>query len=148
MSLPMVLMERFTHVEYSFWRAIPAGFDRCCEVMTNYVRQFKLFFTKEGAKSLGGFATMGSIFPDTWNWYAFWSLTAFFSLALAFMNILPIPALDGGHLLFVLYEMIFRRKPSDKFLEYAQTAGFFLIFGLLILVNLNDIWKFVISKFF
>ena len=147
-SRPMVPIERSTHVEYNFWQAIPAGFDRCCEVMTNYVRQFKLVFTKEGAKSLGGFATMGSIFPDTWNWGAFWSLTAFFSLALAFMNILPIPALDGGHLLFVLYEMIFRRKPSDKFLEYAQTAGFFLVFGLLILVNLNDIWKFVISKFF
>lgn len=143
-SSPMIPVERFTHIDYTFLEAIPAGFERCVDVLTDYVRQFKLVFTKEGAKSLGGFGTMGSIFPEMWNWYAFWSLTAFFSLALAFMNILPIPALDGGHLLFVLYEMITGKKPGEKFLEYAQTIGFYLIFALIILVNINDLWKFII----
>lgn len=143
--LPMVARDIFTHIDYTLWQAIPAGVQRCYDMLYNYVRQFKLVFTKEGAKSLGGFGTMGSIFPDTWDWGAFWSLTAFFSVALAFMNILPIPALDGGHLFFVIYEVITRRKPSDKVLEWAQYVGFFIIVALIVLVNANDIYKFIIK---
>jgi regulator of sigma E protease len=112
------------------------------------VRQFKLVFTKEGAKNIGGFGTMGSIFPTSWDWMAFWSLTAFFSVALAFMNILPIPALDGGHLFFVLYEMVTRRKPSDKTLERAQYVGFAIVLALLVLANANDLYRFVIKPLF
>ena len=103
---------------------------------------FKYVFTKEGAQSLGGFGSIGNLFAPTWDWYSFWNMTAFLSVILAFMNILPIPALDGGHVLFLLYEVITRRKPSDKFLEIAQMVGLFLLFGLLIYANANDIVKF------
>ena len=103
----------------------------------------KYVFTKEGAKSVGGFGTIGSIFPKVWDWPRFWSMTAFLSIILAFMNILPIPALDGGHVLFLLYEIIARRKPSDKFLEYAQMVGMFLLFALLIWANFNDVLRFL-----
>ena len=92
---------------------------------------------------MGGFATIGSIFPKVWDWQRFWEMTAFLSIILAFMNILPIPALDGGHVLFLLYEIIARRKPSDKFLEYAQMVGMFLLFGLLIWANVNDVLRFL-----
>ena len=95
----------------------------------------KYLFSKEGAKQLGGFGTIGSIFPATWDWYQFWYMTAFLSIILAFMNILPIPALDGGHVLFLIYEIVARRKPSDKFMERAQMVGMFLLFGLLIWAN-------------
>jgi regulator of sigma E protease len=137
--------EMLTHVDYSLLQAIPAGLKRCGDVLYNYVRQFKLVFTKEGAKSVGGFATMGSIFPTSWDWMAFWSLSAFFSIALAFMNILPIPALDGGHLFFLIYEVITRRKPSDKVLERAQYVGFFIVLALLVFANANDIYRFIIK---
>ena len=111
--------------------------------MTNYIKQLKKIFNPEtGAyKGLGGFISIGSIFPATWSWQAFWSITAFLSIMLAFMNLLPIPALDGGHVLFTLYEMVSGRKPSDKFLEYAQMTGFVLLLGLLIFANGNDIIK-------
>jgi regulator of sigma E protease len=148
MTGPRLSADDFTHIDYSLWQAIPAGFHRCYSVLYNYVRQFKLVFTKEGAKNIGGFGTMGSIFPTSWDWMAFWSLTAFFSVALAFMNILPIPALDGGHLFFVLYEMVTRRKPSDKTLERAQYVGFAIVLALLVLANANDLYRFVIKPLF
>lgn len=126
---------------YGFWEAAPAGIKKGFNILIDYIKQLKLIFTKEGVKQLGGFGTMGNLFPATWDWYVFWSNTALISLILAFMNILPIPALDGGHVLFLLYEMITGRKPSDKFLEYAQVAGMILLFGLLLYANGNDIFK-------
>ena len=102
----------------------------------------KYVFTKEGAQRLGGFGAIGSIFPEQGNWEAFWSMTAFLSVILAFMNILPIPALDGGHVLFLLYEVITRRKPNDKFMEYAQMGGMIFLLLLLIYANGNDIFRF------
>ena len=115
--------------------------------MVNYVSSLKLLFSKEGAQSLGGFGTIGSIFPDKWNWYSFWDLTAFLSVILAFMNILPIPALDGGHVMFLLYEIIFRRKPSEKFLERSQMVGMAILFALLLWANGNDIYRWIIKPF-
>ena len=132
----------FVKKEYSFFASIPAGVTLGVNTLKGYVGQMKYLFSKVGAKQLGGFGTIGSIFPATWDWYQFWYMTAFLSIILAFMNILPIPALDGGHVLFLIYEIIARRKPSDKFMEYAQMAGMFLLFGLLIWANLNDILRF------
>lgn len=128
-------------IEYGFFEAIPAGIGLGWETLTGYVKQFKLIFSKEGAKQLGGFGSIGKMFPQTWNWQIFWSMTALLSMVLAFMNFLPIPALDGGHVLFLVYEMVTRRKPSEKFLEYAQTAGMLLLFALLIFANGNDIFR-------
>lgn len=125
--------------EYGFFAAIPAGIAYGWNTLKSYVSDFKYIFTKEGATSLGGFATIGSIFPAQWHWLSFWTMTAFISIILAFMNILPIPALDGGHLLFLLFEMITGRTPSDKFLERAQIIGMILLFGLMIYANFNDI---------
>ena len=102
----------------------------------------KYVFTREGASSIGGFGTIGNIFPAAWDSRTFWMLTAFLSVILAFMNILPIPALDGGHIMFLLYEVVTRRKPSDKFLEYAQIVGMVLLFGLLLYANGNDVLRF------
>ena len=113
----------------------------------NYVKQFRLVFTKAGAQSVGGFVSIGSIFPSTWSWELFWSLTAFLSLALAFMNFLPIPVLDGGYFLMLIYEMITGRKPSDKFMEIASNIGMFLLLALLIFANGNDIIKLIMGKF-
>lgn len=140
-----LMMDCYTHIDYSFFEAIPAGIVRGWNMLYNYVRQFKLVFTKEGAQSLGGFGTMGSIFPETWQWLAFWSMTAFFSVALAFMNILPIPGLDGGHIFILLIEAIIRRPISEKVKEKAIYIGMGLIIALMIYVNANDIWKFVIA---
>jgi regulator of sigma E protease len=133
------------HRSYSFLESIPAGMNKAKNTLGEYLDQFKLIFDTEvkGYESVGGFITFGKVFPAEWNWFKFWNLTAFFSLALAIMNILPIPALDGGHVLFLLYEVITRRKPSDKFLEYAQTAGMILLLGLLIYANGNDIIKLI-----
>lgn len=128
-------------ITYGFWESIPAGIGMGVDKLTSYVKQLKFIFTKEGAKQIGGFGAIGSLFPDMWDWQSFWALTAFLSIILAFMNILPIPALDGGHTLFLLYEMITGRKPSDKFLEHAQLVGFFLILALLIYANGNDILR-------
>lgn len=129
------------NVDYSFMASIPAGINKGVETFKSYLKQLKLIFSPktEAYKSLGGFITIGSIFPGTWNWQAFWNLTAFLSIILAIMNVLPIPALDGGHVMFVLYEMVTGRKPSDKFLEYAQVAGMILILALLLYANGNDI---------
>ena len=128
--------------EYSFFASIPAGVTLGVNTLKGYVSQMKYLFSKEGAKQLGGFGTIGSIFPATWDWYQFWYMTAFLSIILAFMNILPIPALDGGHVLFLIYEIVARRKPSDKFMERAQMVGMFLLFGLLIWANFNDVLRF------
>lgn len=128
--------------EYGFFASIPAGIAYGWNTLKGYVSDFKYVFTKEGATSLGGFVTIGSIFPSQWNWYSFWMMTAFISIILAFMNILPIPALDGGHLMFLLFEMITGRKPSDKFMERVQIIGMVLLFGLMIYANLNDIIRY------
>lgn len=132
---------RVDHTDYTFFQAIPAGIQYGWDMLTMYVKQFRLVFTKEGAQSLGGFGAIGQMFPSFWDWYAFWHMTAFLSLILAFMNFLPIPALDGGYILFLLVEMITRRKPSDKFLERANEVGFWLLIALLVLANGNDILK-------
>jgi regulator of sigma E protease len=130
-------------IEYTFMASIPAGIDKGIETFGSYLKQLKLIFSPktEAYKSLGGFITIGKIFPATWNWQAFWNLTAFLSIILAIMNVLPIPALDGGHVMFLLYEMVTGRKPSDKFLEYAQMAGMILLLALLLYANGNDIFK-------
>ena len=132
-----------TYVTYGFWESFPAGTAYGINVLKGYVDDLKYVFTKEGANSLGGFGTIGSIFPATWDWYLFWKMTAFLSIILAFMNILPIPALDGGHVLFLLYEIIARRKPSDKFMERAQMIGMIILFGLMIWANFNDVLRFL-----
>ena len=130
-------------VDYSFLESIPAGIEKGVSTLSGYVKQMKKIFNPStGAyKGVGGFAAIGGLFPDGWDWPAFWSATAFISIILAFMNILPIPALDGGHVMFLLYEMITGRKPSDKFLEYAQMTGFFLLIALLLFANGNDLYK-------
>jgi regulator of sigma E protease len=127
--------------KFSFAQAFPAGFKMAREKLGFYVRQFKLIFNfKTGAyKGLGGFGTIGGLFPKEWEWQAFWEITAFLSLILAFMNVLPIPALDGGHVMFLLYEMITRRKPSEKFMENAQVVGMVIVIALLVFANTNDI---------
>lgn len=132
----------YTHVSYTFWESFPAGITYGLNVLKGYVDDLKYVFTKEGANSLGGFGTIASIFPTTWDWHRFWEMTAFLSIILAFMNILPIPALDGGHVLFLLYEIIARRKPSDKFMERAQITGMILLFALMIWANFNDVIRF------
>lgn len=126
-------------IRYNIFQSVPRGIEMGVDKLTSYAKSMKMVFTKEGAESLGGFGTIGSIFPSSWDWIAFWNITAFLSVALAFMNILPIPALDGGHVLFLLYEVIFRRKPSEKFMERAQVAGMILLIGLLIYANGMDI---------
>ena len=134
---------KVTKLEYGFFESFPAGIALGVNTLKGYVNDMKYVFTKEGAKSVGGFGTIGSIFPSVWDWHRFWEMTAFLSIILAFMNILPIPALDGGHVLFLLYEIIARRKPSDKFMEYAQMTGMILLFGLLIWANFNDVLRFL-----
>lgn len=128
--------------EYSILASIPRGIELGVEKLTSYVGQMKYVFTAEGAKNLGGFGAIGNIFPDEWNWEQFWSITAFLSVILAFMNILPIPALDGGHVLFLLVEIITRRQPSEKFLEKAQMIGMTFLIALLLFANGNDIYRF------
>lgn len=127
---------------YSFFESFPAGAMKGINTLKGYVSDMKFVFTKEGASSLGGFGTIGGLFPPVFDWEMFWERTAFLSIILAFMNILPIPALDGGHVMFLLYEVIARRKPSDKFLEYAQIVGMILLFSLLIYANGNDLFHY------
>jgi regulator of sigma E protease len=132
---------QFENKQYGFFASFPAGMHKAIDKLTSYVKQFKKILnpSTEGYKGLGGFRSMGSVFPSYgWDWEVFWSITAFFSLMLAFMNLLPIPALDGGHVLFTLYEMVTRRKPSEKFLEYAQVVGMVLLLSLLLYANGND----------
>jgi regulator of sigma E protease len=132
-------------IKYGFLQSIPAGIDKGFKTITDYLKQFKLIFSRhtKGYESLGGFITIGSIFPGVWDWQRFWNLTGFLSIILAIMNILPIPALDGGHVLFLLFEVITGKKPSDKFLEYAQIAGMILLLALLIYANGNDVLRLI-----
>lgn len=131
-----------TRVEkFSFFASIPAGIKKGIGKLTGYTSDMKYAFTKAGAQSLGGFGTLGKLFPAEIDWKHFWETTAFLSIILAFMNILPIPALDGGHILFLLYEIVTRRKPSDKFMEYAQMTGMFLLIALLVYANGNDLYR-------
>lgn len=127
------------HTDYTFFDAIPAGISYGIEQLTTYASSLRILFTKDGYKGLGGFGTLGGLFPSTWDWYSFWMITALLAVILAFMNVIPIPGLDGGHILFTLWEIVTRRKPSEKFLEVAQTVGMILLLGLLILANGNDI---------
>jgi len=128
-------------IEYAFWAAIPAGISKGFSTMVSYLKQLKLLFRPKtkAYESLGGFIKIGSFFPDVWDWQVFWNLTALLSIILAVMNILPIPALDGGHVLFLIYEIISGRKPGDKFLEYAQIAGMIILLALLLYANGNDV---------
>lgn len=139
-TLPGKLLES-RHVDYGLFESIPKGISKGFSTLGDYVKQFKLVFTKEGATQLGGFGTIGSIFPKSWDWQIFWNMTAFLAVILAFMNFLPIPALDGGYILFILVEMVTRRKPSDKFIGYANTVGFILLLALLIYANGLDILR-------
>ena len=127
--------------KYSIPEAIPAGVTKGIETLSTYVKSLSLIFNKEGAKQIGGFASIGGLFDTTWNWQRFWGMTALLSIILAFMNILPIPALDGGHVIFLLYEMISGRPPSDQFLTRAQVVGMTILFTLLIYANGMDIFR-------
>ena len=140
---PLLLYDLYkpVTVEYGLFESIPAGAVYGVNVLKGYVDDMKYVFTSEGAKSIGGFGTIGNLFPASWDWYLFWKMTAFLSIILAFMNILPIPALDGGHVLFLLYEMIARRKPSEQFLIVAEYIGFGLLLLLLLYANINDILR-------
>ncbi len=130
------------HVQhYTLLESVPVGMQKAVDKLTSYVSSLKYIFTKEGAQSVGGFVSIAKIFPSQWNWLAFWEMSAFLSIMLGFMNILPIPALDGGHVMFLLYEVITRRKPNEKFMEYTQMAGMMILFALLIFANGNDLYK-------
>ena len=143
LKLGFVTMSKYepTTFHYGFLESIPAGIGYGWHKLAGYVSDMKYVFTSEGAKSLGGFGAIGSLFPDVWDWHRFWEMTAFLSIILAFMNILPIPALDGGHVLFLLYEMITRRKPSEKFMIRAEYIGFGILILLMVVANLNDILR-------
>lgn len=130
-----------TKLTYGLGESITGGFGYGYETLSNYVTQFKYVFTSKGVTQVGGFGAIGNLFPDTWDWLSFWKTTALISIILAFMNILPIPALDGGHVMFLLYEMTTGRKPNDKFMEYAQMVGFFLLIALVLFANGNDIYR-------
>ena len=138
---PVMLDYKTTHIDYGFFQSFPAGIKYGWNVLSGYVGDMKYVFSKEGAKSLGGFGALGSLFPPMWDWHAFWMMTAFLSIILAFMNILPIPALDGGHVFFLLYEIITGRKPGDKFMERAEYVGFGILLLLLVVANLNDVLR-------
>ncbi len=132
-----------THKDYGFFESFPAGIRYGWSVLRGYVDDMKYVFTADGAKSLGGFGAIGSLFPAEWDWMLFWQMTAFLSIILAFMNILPIPALDGGHVLFLLYEIITRRKPSEKFMIRAEYIGIGILMLLMVVANLNDILRWI-----
>jgi regulator of sigma E protease len=136
-------------LRYGFFESFPAGIKRGVQTTGDYLKQFKLFFRPEtkAYESLGGFATIGSIFPPTWDWFSFWNMTAFISIILAIMNLLPIPALDGGHVMFLLFEMVSGKKPGEKFMEYAQIVGMVLVLALVLYANANDIIKMINGTF-
>jgi regulator of sigma E protease len=142
--IPMDELLGSKQINYSFFEAIPAGIKRCWQTLTKYVQNLKQLFTSNEVKvrdSLGSVISIGNIFPGEWKWQAFWTFTAVFSIILAFMNVLPIPALDGGHALFTLIEMITGKKPGDKFMEYAQMVGMILLLGLMAYALGLDIWR-------
>ena len=132
---------QYTHVDLTFSESVYDGFNYGFWTLHDYAAQFKYVFTKKGASQVGGFAAIGNLFPAEWNWRGFWSSTALISIILAFMNILPIPALDGGHVMFLMYEIISGRKPNDRFMEYAQMFGFLLLLAVLLFANGNDIYR-------
>lgn len=132
---------KITTINYGFFESFPAGIKYGIDVLRGYVDDMKYVATADGAKSVGGFGAIASMFPAEWDWYMFWKMTAFLSIILAFMNILPIPVLDGGHVLFLLYEIITRRKPSEKFLVYAEYCGFIFLIALLVFANANDVLR-------
>ncbi|MFZ1332847.1 MAG: site-2 protease family protein, partial [Flavobacteriales bacterium] len=131
----------FGHETFSFGASIPAGISLAMKTLTGYVSSLKLLFSKAGASQIGGFGSIGSLFPSDWNWQAFWSLTAFLSIILAFMNLLPIPALDGGHVMFLLYEMVVGKPAPQRVMEVAQMVGMVLLLGLMLFANGNDLFK-------
>lgn len=132
---------QFAHEEFGLLSAIPAGIRYGWETLGGYVRSLKLLFSRTGASQIGGFGAIGGLFSATWDWQVFWNMTAFLSIILAFMNILPIPALDGGHVIFLLYEMITGRAPNQRVLEVAQMIGMVLLLGLILFANGNDLFK-------
>lgn len=129
------------HIDYSIWKAIPAGIQYGWQTLVSYVTSLKILFTKDGTKNLGGFITMGSMFPDTWDWHRFWDITALLAIVLAFMNIIPIPGLDGGHIAITLWEMITRKPVNEKVLDVIQNIGLILLLLLLVIANGNDIFR-------
>ncbi|MGI9540436.1 MAG: RIP metalloprotease RseP [Flavobacteriaceae bacterium] len=135
----------FNNEKLSLGKSIVEGFDYGYWTLYDYVSQFQYIFTKKGASQLGGFGAIGNMFPDTWDWKGFWASTALISIILAFMNILPIPALDGGHVMFLVYEIVTGRKPNDKFMEYAQMFGFFLLMALVLFANGNDLYRLIFN---
>ena len=135
--------EAYYHQDYNFGEGVFSGFNYGLNTLGDYVSQFKFIFTKKGAGSIGGFGSIGSLFATEWNWHQFWAMTALLSIILAFMNVLPIPALDGGHVIFLVFEMISGKTPSDKFLTRAQVVGMAILFTLLIYANGMDIWRWI-----
>ncbi|QAA82058.1 RIP metalloprotease RseP [Aequorivita sp. H23M31] len=135
-----------TKIDYTLGESVVGGFGYGFNTLKDYVSQFKYVFTKKGATQVGGFGAIGNLFPATWSWQSFWDTTALISIILAFMNILPIPALDGGHVAFLLYEIVSGRKPGDRFMEYAQMVGFFILIALLLFANGNDIYRWLFEK--
>ena len=135
----------FTKINYSLFESFSVGYDKAYWILSDYITQFEYVFTPKGITQLGGFGAIGSIFPASWDWQRFWESTALLSLILAFMNLLPIPALDGGHVMFLLYEVFSGRKPNDKFMEYAQMTGFLLLVSLVLFANGNDIYRYFFS---
>ena len=121
------------------------GYEKAYWTLADYIEQFKYVFTKQGITQLGGFGTIGGLYPATWNWQGFWETTALISIILAFMNALPIPALDGGHAMFLFYEMLTGRKPNDKVAGYAQMIGFFLLISLVLFANGNDVYRYLFN---
>ena len=140
---PKVSSIQFTNEKLDILSSIIEGVNFGYWTLHDYIAQFKYIFTKKGASQLGGFGAIGNMFPATWDWKGFWASTALISIILAFMNILPIPALDGGHVMFLAYEIVTGRKPNDKFMEYAQMFGFFLLLGLVFYANGNDLYRFI-----
>lgn len=132
---------KYNKRNYTLGESITGGISEAYWEVKDYLSQFQYIFTKKGASQIGGFAAIGNMFPAEWNWQAFWYLTAFLSIMLGVVNLLPIPALDGGHVMFLLYEMVSGRKPGDKFMEYAQMVGFIILMGLILFANGNDIFK-------
>jgi regulator of sigma E protease len=136
---------QFVSKKFTFFQSIPAGFHKAKESLQSYIRQIGLIFNfNTGAhKGIGGFGAIGGLFPPEWDWQIFWEITAFLSIMLAFLNVLPIPALDGGHVMFLVYEIVTGRKPGDKFLEYAQIVGMALLLALLLYANGNDVYRWI-----
>ena len=135
----------FTKINYNLFESFSVGYDKAYWILSDYITQFEYVFTPKGITQLGGFGAIGSIFPPSWDWQRFWESTALLSLILAFMNLLPIPALDGGHVMFLLYEVFSGRKPNDKFMEYAQMTGFLLLVSLVLFANGNDVYRYFFS---